>query len=169
MAALETQEDYRGLIERKQQSPVARYQQTCRLILDYSGSNICVVVKIILLLWAILKCIFPLRWSINMVIWISYCFFSRREGPDVRCQNFRVRINVFKEKNKTEFLYGAIENSDRNKKVPCPEPVSDTCKMLKGKLTWEKVWPKFFFFFCKSVVKIVAETQQQTAMASLAD
>ncbi|KAE8299766.1 Interleukin-1 receptor type 1 [Larimichthys crocea] len=65
-------------------------------------------------------------------------YSARREGPDVRCQNFRVRINVFKEKNKTEYLYGAIENSDRNKKVPCPEPVSDTCKMLKGKLTWEK-------------------------------
>ncbi|KAG8000875.1 Interleukin-1 receptor-like 1 [Nibea albiflora] len=64
-------------------------------------------------------------------------YSARREQPD-KCSNFRITINVFKEKNKEELLYGSIENSDRNKMVPCPESVSDTCKMSKGKLTWQK-------------------------------
>lgn len=50
-------------------------------------------------------------------------------------------MKVFKERNDTELLYGGIENSDLNKKVPCPDPVSYTCEIMNGTITWYKVWP----------------------------
>ncbi|XP_040914064.1 interleukin-1 receptor-like 1 isoform X2 [Toxotes jaculatrix] len=56
------------------------------------------------------------------------------------CTNFHLRVEVFSASHRGDdkFLYGNIENSDVNKKVPCPDRVEEICEKFGGNFTWYK-------------------------------
>lgn len=64
----------------------------------------------------------------------SYRGYSPSGEQFVYC----VEIEVLKVNDET-LLYGKIENSDQNKRIECPEPISFTCKQLRGDFSWRNV------------------------------
>ncbi|XP_069569508.1 interleukin-1 receptor type 1 [Brachyistius frenatus] len=67
-------------------------------------------------------------------------YTARKISSSGKCYNYHVNINFFSAsyRGSEAFTYGPIENSDLNKKIPCPDPVSYTCKTFKGNFTWYK-------------------------------
>ncbi|XP_059199144.1 interleukin-1 receptor-like 1 [Centropristis striata] len=67
-------------------------------------------------------------------------YTARHTLPSGECYNYYLKLEVFKASPTTieKLLYGEIEDSNESKKVPCPSPVKDTCKMLGGNLSWNK-------------------------------
>ncbi|KAM9347791.1 interleukin-1 receptor-like 1 [Symphorus nematophorus] len=68
----------------------------------------------------------------------SGLYTARYKEPSGKCFNYHVEVKVYKGKNHTALNFGSIENLDKNVKVPCPDPVRNTCQMWHGNLTWEK-------------------------------
>ncbi|XP_076603926.1 interleukin-1 receptor-like 1 [Chaetodon auriga] len=68
----------------------------------------------------------------------SGLYSARHKHPSGKCYNYYLNIDVYKEETDRALLYLEIKNSDRNKKVPCPDPVRYTCEDLGGTITWKK-------------------------------
>uniref|UniRef100_A0A8P4GHP9 Interleukin 1 receptor like 1 n=1 Tax=Dicentrarchus labrax TaxID=13489 RepID=A0A8P4GHP9_DICLA len=70
----------------------------------------------------------------------SGLYTGRHKRPSGNCKNYRVKVEVFKASHAMDeaLLFRTISNSDVNKKVRCPDPVSDTCKMFNGTWSWKK-------------------------------
>ncbi|XP_044073762.1 interleukin-1 receptor-like 1 isoform X2 [Siniperca chuatsi] len=68
----------------------------------------------------------------------SGLYTARHTKPSGECDIYSVKVEVLKTKNDSALLYGEINNSDQNKKVTCPDPVSYTCETMKGEFTWYK-------------------------------
>ncbi|KAM3607038.1 uncharacterized protein V6R79_000971 [Siganus canaliculatus] len=58
-------------------------------------------------------------------------------SPD-SCFTYHVNIKAFDKQSDEALLYGSIDNSNQNKMMPCPDPVSYTCQEFNGELTWKK-------------------------------
>ncbi|XP_070831614.1 interleukin-1 receptor type 1-like [Chaetodon trifascialis] len=65
-------------------------------------------------------------------------YTARHKRPSGECYNYYLKVDVYKEETDRALLYLEIKNSDQNKKVPCPDPVSYTCEELGGTFTWKK-------------------------------
>ncbi|XP_062287827.1 interleukin-1 receptor-like 1 [Scomber scombrus] len=67
-------------------------------------------------------------------------FYTGQYNRSGQCDNYRVEVNVFDAsyKSNEDILWGKIENSDVNKKVPCPDSVTSICDKFNGKFTWYK-------------------------------
>ncbi|XP_028250206.1 interleukin-1 receptor-like 1 isoform X2 [Parambassis ranga] len=56
------------------------------------------------------------------------------------CSNHPVSIIVFdvSHRRSLNLTYGKVKNTDKKKKVLCPDPVKDTCQTFTGTFTWYK-------------------------------
>lgn len=75
---------------------------------------------------------------LNLLTENSGFYTARHIKPSGQCHRYHVRIYVVKTKNDSALLYGQINNSDWNKRVPCPKPVMEICEIMKGEFTWYK-------------------------------
>ncbi|XP_035995636.1 uncharacterized protein LOC118563817 [Fundulus heteroclitus] len=65
-------------------------------------------------------------------------YTARHITPSDKCFYYPVRFEVFSENSQENLTYGSIKNSYRNKRIPCPSPVEDTCITFKGNFSWLK-------------------------------
>lgn len=77
------------------------------------------------------------------ILFFCPCFSSRLIDQSGKCKNYNVKIEVFEasRRGSTPLLWGSIDTSSTNKRIPCPHPVEDTCEMFGGNYTWYKVRP----------------------------
>ncbi|KAM7406888.1 hypothetical protein PAMA_002874 [Pampus argenteus] len=66
-------------------------------------------------------------------------YTAQYKSSSGECENHHVIIDVFNRRHQTnKTLYGSVRTSDMNKMILCPDPVRDTCEVLKGNFTWYK-------------------------------
>ncbi|MEQ2234083.1 hypothetical protein ILYODFUR_028297 [Ilyodon furcidens] len=62
----------------------------------------------------------------------------RHITPPGECFYHHLKIEVFNETSRENLTYGSINNSDHNKKIPCPQQIEDICTTFNGNFTWFK-------------------------------
>ncbi|XP_035460565.2 interleukin-1 receptor-like 1 isoform X2 [Scophthalmus maximus] len=77
---------------------------------------------------------------LNLLIEDSGFYTARLIDQSGKCKNYNVKIEVFEasRRGSTPLLWGSIDTSSTNKRIPCPHPVEDTCEMFGGNYTWYK-------------------------------
>ncbi|KAK2840133.1 hypothetical protein Q5P01_013873 [Channa striata] len=75
---------------------------------------------------------------LNLLTEDSGLYISRHIDQSGECSMHFLAVHVFKpiHKNSQDLLFGEIEVSDDNIKVPCPVPVYNICHDLKGNFSW---------------------------------
>ncbi|XP_071337516.1 interleukin-1 receptor-like 1 [Trachinotus anak] len=77
---------------------------------------------------------------LNLLPEDSGIYTARRIKPSGECKNYIIEVDVFdaSDRRNPDYFYGDTESSDKNIKVPCPEPVTKTCDRFGGNFTWYK-------------------------------
>ncbi|XP_047455952.1 interleukin-1 receptor type 1 isoform X2 [Mugil cephalus] len=67
-------------------------------------------------------------------------YFAQQITPSGERYIYCLKLEIFNSSYKGNDIlnFGSIKNSDQNKRVPCPEPITTTCTKFKGNFTWYK-------------------------------
>ncbi|XP_020504834.2 interleukin-1 receptor type 1 isoform X2 [Labrus bergylta] len=76
---------------------------------------------------------------LNLQIEDSGFYTAQHRTSSGECFNYHLKLVVFdKSHANTEVLFRTVSGGSKNRKIPCPDNVKETCSVFRGKLSWEK-------------------------------